>query len=144
MIGRLAMIGLGAGLMYLLDPVTGRKRRAALLDQALDASPKIQQSAEKINKDAQHWLAALLSVAQSLVRGIRDGNTDIRVVPSEGNGRQESVLPVDSATARLLTGLAGTALALFGFRLGNRTGISLALLGVGLLSSAMVGRDLTR
>lgn len=213
MIGRLIMVGLGAGLMYVLDPDRGKRRRALLVDQAAHAFRTAEDAAGKTARDSRNRFQGLLHSIGALtrgsdvvpddilearirskvgglvrhpkaleisarrgrvtlsgpiladeaddvvgcilgLRGVRhiDNKLDIHhrgesvpALQGEGRRRPDTVLPVITPTSRFLAGSAGVILALYGFRnFWSKTGAGLALLGVSLLASGLVGRDLTR
>jgi uncharacterized membrane protein len=65
-------LGLGAGMMYLLDPASGRRRRAVLRDKAVHYGHRLEKAAETICRDAANrswgaaaeawsWLGSLVS-----------------------------------------------------------------------------------
>ena len=45
--------GLGAGLMYMLDPQGGRRRRALAKDQAVKAARRTQKAAEGVGRASE-------------------------------------------------------------------------------------------
>jgi hypothetical protein len=47
-------IGLGAGLMYLLDPILGKRRRAQLRDQAVHLWHETEDAARVVARDVSH------------------------------------------------------------------------------------------
>lgn len=59
----LTSAGLGAGTMYLLDPVRGRRRRARLGEVAAHASHRAQAVAGMTARDVQHRLSGLAARA---------------------------------------------------------------------------------
>jgi uncharacterized membrane protein len=64
----LGAAGLGAGLMYLLDPESGRKRRARLNDQLLATARRTQAALAVAGRDLGNRLAGLAAEAQGRLR----------------------------------------------------------------------------
>jgi uncharacterized membrane protein len=117
MAGRLALLGLGAALMYLMDPQAGRKRRADLQDQLHATERRIQRGKELL----EH--------------------------PDELRARMNSMLgpwgkPRWSPTERALAASLGTGLAMGGFARGGARGIVMLVLGAGLVARAAANRGL--
>jgi hypothetical protein len=141
-------LGLGAGLMYFYDPEQGKRRRETFAEQTACLK---DLSVEKTAEEAGEWFGTVWNGFRSWIQGLREdagqmsreSGHDEKVVRL-GRGRSPvSALPVDTPTARVLTGTAGAGLAFFGLRMGNRTGASLAAMGLTLLASSLAGRDLT-
>ena len=59
--------GLGAGLMYLLDPDKGRRRRALIRDQAMHSARTTRGAAEATMRDTQHRTRGIVSSIKSWV-----------------------------------------------------------------------------
>ena len=66
-ISMLSGAGLGAGVMYLLDPDRGRRRRALVRDQAIRSMRQTREAAEATARDAQHRAQGLVSAMKSWV-----------------------------------------------------------------------------
>jgi uncharacterized membrane protein len=61
-------IGLGAGLMYILDPVRGKRRRALARDKMKSLVTHMERSAEKASRDIAHRAQGLASEARHVLR----------------------------------------------------------------------------
>ena len=61
MIFRIAALGIGAIAMYYLDPVSGRRRRALLRDQAVHAKHRISDYKEHKAKDLRNRTQGLVA-----------------------------------------------------------------------------------
>lgn len=59
MAGRLVFLGVGAALMFLMDPQTGRRRRTALKNQLDAAKRMLQQRKDRVARDASNRLSGL-------------------------------------------------------------------------------------
>lgn len=97
----LAGAGLGAGLMYFLDPRLGRTRRAMVQDRAVSLAHQAQEAVEVVAKDATNR-------AQGLMHG------DICSLTGTKHGLSGLFQGRWSPTARALMGLTGTGLFAIG------------------------------
>src|SRR5215217_5134668 len=61
-------IGIGATLMYILDPDRGARRRALLRDKCARASNKTQEYAGKISRDLGNRAQGLVAETRNLFR----------------------------------------------------------------------------
>jgi CBS domain-containing protein/osmotically-inducible protein OsmY len=71
--------GLGAGLMYLLDPERGKGRRALVRDQAIRSARKTREAAEATARDAQNRTRGMLYSMKSWVSPETDLTDDLLV-----------------------------------------------------------------
>jgi hypothetical protein len=97
----LAGVGVGAGLMYILDPRMGRRRRALVRDQATHLVHEAQDAAGAVARDVTNR-----------ARGLAAGDLSVLV-----GGKQALHHPLRgrwSPAARALMGLAGGGLVLYG------------------------------
>jgi uncharacterized membrane protein len=62
------LLGLGAALMYLFDPLSGRRRRALLHDQWVHSTHKLQEAKRVALVDAAHRITGLKARAEHLMR----------------------------------------------------------------------------
>jgi hypothetical protein len=63
--GYLTSLGVGAGLMYLLDPQQGARRRALLRDQLVHAARKTRDAVDTTSRDAANRLHGAAAEARS-------------------------------------------------------------------------------
>ena len=61
-------LGIGAGLMYLLDPDRGHRRRALLRDKAVSTAHKIENSFGRTVRDLDHRARGLAAEARAAIR----------------------------------------------------------------------------
>jgi osmotically-inducible protein OsmY len=61
-------LGIGAGLMYLLDPDRGRRRRALLRDKAVSTAHRVEDSFGRTLRDLDHRARGLAAEARNVVR----------------------------------------------------------------------------
>ena len=59
-------LGIGAGLMYLLDPDRGRRRRALLRDQLAHTAHKLSDAVDLTSRDLSHRVSGLIAEGSSL------------------------------------------------------------------------------
>src|SRR3954471_1331515 len=97
----LAGAGLGAGLMYILDPDRGRRRRAFVRDKAVRLAHEAQDAAEVVGKDMKNRAQGLASGDLSVLAGGKRALSN----PLSGGW---------SPSARALMGMAGGGLVLYG------------------------------
>jgi uncharacterized membrane protein len=74
----LGCVGLGAGLMYVLDPDRGKRRRAALRDRAVHAASCSRHALDKTAHDLNHRVRGLV-VARSARRATPPPTDDVLV-----------------------------------------------------------------
>jgi hypothetical protein len=117
--------GLGAGLMYLLDPDMGRRRRALLRDKAVSLGHQASDVAAKVGRDMKNRAHGLASGDMSVLVGGKRALSH----PLEGGW---------SPTGRTLLTALGAGVFLFGL---TRSAPSACMLGT--MGLAMVGEGLT-
>ena len=122
--------GLGAGLMYLLDPQGGGRRRALARDKAVRAYHAGSEALRKSSVDLAHRSRGLIASANSALHGDVDNELMLHEsaegVPALENGGRQRRLHLPTA-ARLIAGTAGGALALAGLaRMIRSTGATTA------------------
>jgi hypothetical protein len=126
----LAGAGLGAGLMYMLDPDTGRRRRALARDKAVRLAHEAEDAAEVVARDATNR-----------ARGLAAGDLSVLV-----GGKRALSNPLRGAwspTGRALLGLLGGGLFLYGLTRSAPTACVLGCAGIALAAEAVtnVGFD---
>lgn len=75
----ISSIGLGAGLMYLLDPDKGRRRRAIARDKLVSTARKAGEAAGTTSRDLANRTAGLLSDARGRIAGSGEVDDDVLV-----------------------------------------------------------------
>ncbi len=94
-------LGLGAGLMYILDPDQGRRRRAMVRDQANRLTNEVQEGVEVVRRDMNNRL-----------EGLRHG--DWTVLVGGRRSLQSGLRGRWSPSGRTILGVVGTGLFLYG------------------------------
>lgn len=107
----------GAGLMYLLDPEQGRRRRALLRDKYVALTNDLNEAADVLSRDVNNRL-----------EGLRSG--DLSVLVGGKNALQNPLCGGWSPTGRAILGGLGSGLFLYG--LASRTPKACLLGTVGL------------
>jgi uncharacterized membrane protein len=120
-------IALGAGLMYVLDPQAGSRRRQTIKEKAkttVDKTAHVAQTAQqKIRETSGKQQALRKQGAEKLSRaGSRAGRF------------------LSRRTGRILTGTAGGALAYYALRRRGTLGAGLGAAGLGLVAMGVRGR----
>jgi hypothetical protein len=113
--------GLGAGLMYFLDPNRGRQRRAHIRDKMIRFSHEIQDARDTVARDMRNRLHGLACGDLSVLIG---GKNALRGNPLRGSW---------SPTGRALLGLIGGGLFLSGLTREAPTACILGTAGLALM-----------
>jgi len=119
----LAGVGAGAGLMYILDPDMGRRRRALARDQAAHLAHEAQDAAEVVARDKTNRAKWLASGDLSVLAG----------------GKRALARPLRgswSPSGRALMGLLGGGLFAFGMTQDAPTACVLGTIGLALVAEA--------
>jgi uncharacterized membrane protein len=144
----LAYVGLGAALMYLLDPQLGRKRRNDLRNQAQATRRKVQRGTDAVLRDATNRTHGMLVETQQWLRSQRQrletrAQGAASAIPSSARG---AVAPWRktrwSPAQRALAGMAGAGLATSGYVRGGLLGVAMAITGIGLVTRATANEEL--
>jgi hypothetical protein len=121
----LTAAGLGAGMMYFLDPRNGRRRRATVRDRMIRASHQVQEASDVVARDVQNRMHGLASGDLSVLIG---GKNALRGNPVRGNW---------SPTGRTILGLLGGGMFLFGLTRKAPTACVLGTVGLALMAEGM-------
>jgi hypothetical protein len=116
--------GLGAGLMYFLDPRTGRRRRAVARDQMVHLTHQAQKATNIVAKDIKNRAQGLAAGDLSVLVGGR------RAVGNPLRGAW-------SPSARALMGLLGTGMFLYGLTERAPTACILGTVGLALTAEGI-------
>ncbi|MBM0103262.1 SRPBCC family protein [Steroidobacter sp. S1-65] len=150
-----AALAVGASLMFLLDPRSGRRRRALLVDQMNRRTREGREFTRKVSVDAQNRIRGLAHRSRAVLqRESADGEISAERSGSESpGGPMPEYLQDNWAPApRVLAGLIGLGLVATGGlanrRLGSRSGTltttSLGIAGTALLLRAISNRPFSR
>ena len=77
----LGVMGLGAALMYFLDPDSGRRRRAALLDKYAQGKAKIQDATESAVHQAADQTRGAIARIQTRIAAKPEQTIDVTALP---------------------------------------------------------------
>lgn len=154
----LVLLGLGAGLMYLLDPQSGRKRRNDIRNQLDATRRRVQRGTDAVVRDATNRTHGALVRTQQGIRSLKErieNRSTMRAGDaSSGEGvANATVSAARSAAApwqrtrwspaqRALAGATGIGLAASGYTRGGFGGLVMSLLGGGLVVRAMANEEL--
>jgi hypothetical protein len=126
----LAGAGLGAGLMYLLDPDVGRRRRALARDKALRLTHEAEKAATVVAKDMRNRAQGLAAGDLSVLAGGR------RAVKDPWHGSW-------SPSARALMTMGGVGLFWVGLTRTAPTACILGTAGLALIAEGISNADLS-
>ena len=116
--------GLGAGMMFFLDPKRGRQRRVQIRDKMISLSHQLQDARDIVVRDARNRISGLAAGDLSILVG---GKNSLRRNPLRGSW---------SPTGRALVGAIGGALFLGGMMRKAPTACLLGTAGLGLIMEA--------
>lgn len=130
-------IGLGAGLMYLLDPERGKQRRGAIRDEAIRMLDKTDEAIEQAGQDLRNRARGVATETLAILDGM-EKRLELNDMPGL-QGRQSSAARFElqeektgSSTGRLLARISGGVLLLYGRQRGGFMGKALSAAGVGM------------
>lgn len=142
----LLLLGLGAAAMYLLDPQTGRKRRADLRNQMNATVRRLEHGRDVVLRDATHRTHGLLIETRQALEAARrrgevthHGPTFVDIVSGAASAwRRQKWSPAQ----RTLAGALGAGLALYGYLRGGMRGFLLCAGGTALFARASANDDI--
>jgi len=147
-------LGLGAALMYLMDPQQGRKRRNDLLNQVDSTRRKVQRGTDMVLRDATNRTHGVLVQTRQWLRSQRERlENRASNEPSMSPGAGPAIGAAKNAMApwmrerwspaqRALAGMFGAGLATSGYVRGGFGGLLMTMAGVGLVARASANERL--
>jgi uncharacterized membrane protein len=148
-------LGLGAALMYLMDPQQGRKRRNDLANQLDSTRRKVQRRTDMVLRDATNRTHGALVQTQQWLRSQRERLEDrASNEPSASTGMGPAIGAAKNAVApwmrerwspaqRALAGMFGAGLATSGYVRGGFGGLVMTMAGIGLVARASANERLS-
>lgn len=91
-------LGLGAALMYLLDPDRGGQRRAVIREKAEGAANKAGEYAEKMSQDIRDRASEVVAEAKAIFKGV-DNPSSVHVEEDDAPSSQGTTAPFGSGPA---------------------------------------------
>src|SRR5690242_2222509 len=91
MAGRIVFLGLGAALMYLMDPQAGRKRRNDLRNQIEATQRRVQRGKELVVRDASNRAQGAIHQTRRFLQATRQKVEDGTVFQVDGAQIQQRV-----------------------------------------------------
>jgi hypothetical protein len=116
--------GLGAGMMFFLDPRRGKQRRVKVRDKMIRLSHQVQEARDTIVRDARNRISGLAAGDMSVLVG---GKNALRGNPLRGGW---------SPTGRAILGAIGGGLFLSGLTQSAPTACVLGTAGLALMIEA--------
>ena len=143
----LAGAGVGAGLLYLLDPNAGARRRALARDQAASALHRTRDLLGKAGRDLRHRAHDIAAATSSRLRA--EEATADNIAPLQAGSMRPGVpfrLTQESwaPAMRVTVGTVGASLLGYGVARRDRTSVPLALLGLMLMTRSSAHRPFRR
>jgi len=147
-------LGLGAALMYLMDPQLGRKRRNDLANQVESTRRKVRHGTDLVLRDATNRTHGMLVQARQWLRARRErlerrASNDPSMSPGMGpaiGAARNAVAPWMrerwSPAQRALAGMLGAGLATSGYVRGGFGGLVMTMAGIGLVARAGANESL--
>lgn len=146
MANRLVYLGVGAALMYFMDPQSGRKRRADVKGQVDANVRKLEHGRDMVLRDAANRTHGLLLETRQAIEARRNGGAAELHGPSLGQVMNGALASWQrerwSPSQRALAGATGAALAMVGYLRGGVRGFAWCALGGGLLARATANENL--
>ena len=121
--------GLGAGVMFLLDPRAGRRRRALLRDKSFSWARHAAGAVDKTSRDMKNRV-------HGTILNIRSGHP-LRGKPALLNSNWPPAI-------RLLAGTAGGLMTIAGVAAGGSTGKTVSGIGIGTMALALTNFSVRR
>jgi len=141
-------LGLGAALMYLMDPQQGRKRRNDLANRLDSTRRKVRHGTDLVLRDATNRTHGVLVQTRQWLRSQRErlenrASNDPSVSPGMGpaiGAAKNALAPWMrerwSPAQRALAGMVGAGLATSGYVRGGFGGLVMTMAGIGLVARA--------
>ena len=150
MAGRLVFLGLGAALMYMMDPQAGRKRRADLRNQVEATSRRVQRGKEMVVRDATNRAQGAIHQTRRFLQTTRQKIEDGTVFQVDTGGMQQRMNSMLgpwgkdhwSPAERALAGAGGFGMAVGGYARGGLKGLVMFILGTGMMARAATNRNI--
>lgn len=127
----------GAGVMLLLDPDRGRRRRALIADKLASLRARSSKFAGKASRD-------LGNRARGLAHEARKGNLFVKASDATHNNTFEFMQQNWTPAARVVAGVTGGALALYGVSRRGIPGAAAGTAGAGLLARSISNMQLAQ
>jgi uncharacterized membrane protein len=152
----LGAAGIGAALMYFLDPDRGARRRALVRDKFVHAAHVTGDTASTAGRDIANRTRGVIArvrsstsngeeLADHIVESHADERNELVRREDEPENRELDILQENwSPATRVLSGAAGGILALYGAQRRDGIGAALGLAGLALLARGAANRDMTR
>jgi len=149
--GAAAGITAGLGIMYLLDPTMGRRRRSMIMEGVSSATHKagegIESAWQKTSETVSGAAEKVTEGAKGMVEGAK-GMAEKATSMFSGETPHNSGRPDEmhdepwSSTTRMLVGTAGGALVAFGMTQRFPVACALGTVGLGLVARAVTNFEL--
>jgi hypothetical protein len=133
----LAGMGIGAGVMFILDPDRGRRRRALVRDKAVSAWHQSERFAGKVSRD-------MANRSRGLYHETRAAITRKERSPEHKHSEAPLIRENWSPATRVIASAIGGGLAIYGLRRGGILGKGASAVGMGLLARGVTNEAIER
>lgn len=130
----------GAGLMFILDPANGRRRRAFVRDKSVKAWNKSERVITKTSRDLKNRTAGLAHDARKAVGGLSSFPEGAKGMAHKAGERVTESAARWSPALRWIATAAGGAMAVYGLKKRDTLGTTMGMLGVGMMSRGIRGQ----
>jgi hypothetical protein len=128
-------MGIGAGLMYILDPDRGRRRRALARDKAVRTWNRSERYVGKVSRDLANRTRGLAHETKRAITGEEHDEGERKTAPDLRNENW-------SPATRVVAAALGGGVAIYGYKRGGLLGRTATALGMGLLTRGLMNRSI--
>ncbi len=133
----LAGAGVGAGLMFMLDPERGRRRRALVRDKAVGTWNTASRTVRGKSKDVANRTRGVVASTRSMLGSRVQDHRRAEAQAAQGERGGGFLMATWPPAARVAAGAAGGALAIYGWRRGKLIGKAASALGTSLVARSV-------
>lgn len=134
----------GAGVMFILDPANGRKRRALVRDKTVKAWNESSRAVNRTTRDLRNRSAGLAHDARKAVNNLTSTLQGSKGIAQRAGERMTETAAKWSPALRWIATGAGGAMTVYGLKKRDTLGTTMGMLGIGMLSRGIGGPQRAR